>query len=174
MKENDSRTTALGKDLKAVAASAAGRQGVLWTLEGSEDLNANLVRFGSGRGVGEHVKDEVDVVFVGVSGSGFIEVGGEERALGAGARSSSPRAPGDRPGPRRRTSPISPSTSGGGRYESALAKDPEPRNGNRTRRRSDGRGERETRERGRAEDGGSEKEAWNMGERRTSVIERIL
>ncbi len=67
-----------------MAASVAGRQGVVWTLEGRGDLNANLVRFGSGRGVGEHVNDEVDVVFVGVSGSGFIEVGGEERALGAG------------------------------------------------------------------------------------------
>ncbi|MEJ7843564.1 MAG: cupin domain-containing protein [Rubrobacter sp.] len=67
-----------------MAASAAGRQGVVWTLEGGGDLNANLVRFGPGRGVGEHVNDEVDVVFLGVSGSGFIEVGGEERALGAG------------------------------------------------------------------------------------------
>jgi quercetin dioxygenase-like cupin family protein len=84
VRKHDPVTTALGKDLKAVAASAAGRQGVLWTLEGSEDLNANLVRFGSGRGVEEHVNDEVDVVFVGVSGSGFIEVGGEERTLGAG------------------------------------------------------------------------------------------
>jgi mannose-6-phosphate isomerase-like protein (cupin superfamily) len=84
LKEHDPVTTALGEDLKAVAASAAGRQGVVWTFEGSEDLNVNLVRFGSGRGVGEHVNDEVDVVFVGVSGSGFIEVGGEESALGAG------------------------------------------------------------------------------------------
>ena len=77
-------TTALGKNLQAVAASAAGRQGVLWTLEGRGDLNANLVRFGFGRGVGEHVNDEVDVVFVGVSGSGTVVVDGEEFALGPG------------------------------------------------------------------------------------------
>jgi len=77
-------TTALGKDLKAVAASAAGRQGVVWSLEAGSDLNANLVRFEAGRGVGEHVNDEVDVVFVGVSGSGLIEVGGREHTLEAG------------------------------------------------------------------------------------------
>ncbi len=77
-------TTALGKDLKAVAASAAGRQGVVWSLEAASDLNANLVRFEAGRGVGEHVNDEIDVVFVGVSGSGFVEADGREHALGAG------------------------------------------------------------------------------------------
>ncbi len=77
-------TTALGKELKAVAASVAGRQGVVWTLEGRGDLNANLVHFGPGRGVGEHVNDEVDVVFVGVSGSGSVVVDGEKFALGPG------------------------------------------------------------------------------------------
>jgi len=77
-------TTALGKDLKAEAASAAGRQGVVWTLEGRGDLNANLVRFGSGRGVGEHVNDEVDVVFVGVSGSGTVVAGSEKFTLEPG------------------------------------------------------------------------------------------
>ncbi len=84
MKEHDPVTTALGEDLKAVAASAAGRQGVVWTLEGSEDLNVNLVRFGSGRGGGEHVNDEVDVVFVGVSGSGTVVVDGEKFVLEPG------------------------------------------------------------------------------------------
>lgn len=77
-------TTALGKDLKAAAAEAAGRQGVVWTLEGRGDLNSNLVRFGSGRGVGEHVNDEVDVVFVGVSGSGAVVAGGEKFTLEPG------------------------------------------------------------------------------------------
>ena len=36
----------------------------LWALEASSELNANVVRFGAG----EHINDEVDVVFVGVSG----------------------------------------------------------------------------------------------------------
>lgn len=70
-------------DLVAEAVTAGG-EGVVWTLGAGEDINANLVRFGAGRGVGEHVNDEVDVVFVGVSGSGCVEVDGEEHALDAG------------------------------------------------------------------------------------------
>jgi quercetin dioxygenase-like cupin family protein len=76
--------TALPADLEPLSASAAGREGVIWSLEAGTDLNANLVRFGAGRGVGEHVNDEVDVVFVGVSGAGFVEVDGWEHALDAG------------------------------------------------------------------------------------------
>ena len=76
--------TALPADLEALSASAAGREGVIWSLEAGSDLNANLVRFGAGRGVGEHVNDEVDVVFVGASGTGEVEVDGREHALGAG------------------------------------------------------------------------------------------
>lgn len=71
-------------DLADKAAGAGDRCGVVWTLEESSDLNANLVRFGAGRGVGEHVNDEVEVVFVGVSGSGIVMVDGEEHALSAG------------------------------------------------------------------------------------------
>jgi hypothetical protein len=41
---------------------------VIWTLDASSDLNANLVRFGTAQGVGEHVNDEVEVIVVGVSG----------------------------------------------------------------------------------------------------------
>jgi hypothetical protein len=52
-------------DLAGMAA--AGEQtGVIWTLLESDDLNANLVRFEAGGGVGEHINDEVDVIFVGV------------------------------------------------------------------------------------------------------------
>jgi quercetin dioxygenase-like cupin family protein len=71
-------------DLEAIAASSITQEGVLWILDASDDLNANLVRFGTGRGVGEHVNDEVDVVFLGVSGSGFVGVNGEEHTLSAG------------------------------------------------------------------------------------------
>lgn len=76
--------TSLCKDLEAAAASAAGREGVVWSLKAGADLNANVVRFGDGRGVGEHVNDEVDIVFVGVSGSGIVEADGREHALEAG------------------------------------------------------------------------------------------
>ncbi len=71
-------------DLQRALVAAGRQQGVVWTLEESDDLNANLVRFGPGQGVGEDVNNEVDVVFVGISGSGVVEVGGEERALSAG------------------------------------------------------------------------------------------
>jgi quercetin dioxygenase-like cupin family protein len=76
--------TTLPVDLETLAASAVRREGVIWTLEAVADLNANLVRFGAGRGVGEHANDEVDVIFVGVSGVGFVEVDGREHALDAG------------------------------------------------------------------------------------------
>ena len=64
--------------------AAGGRAGVIWTLEESGDLNANLVRFDTGGGVGEHVNDEVDVLFVGMAGSGFVRAGGDEHTLSAG------------------------------------------------------------------------------------------
>jgi mannose-6-phosphate isomerase-like protein (cupin superfamily) len=75
-------------------AVEAGGEGVVWTLGSDEDLNANLVRFGARRGVGEHINEEVDAVFVGVSGSGFVEVDGEEYALERASWSSYPEAPG--------------------------------------------------------------------------------
>jgi mannose-6-phosphate isomerase-like protein (cupin superfamily) len=83
LEEHEPAATTLRTDLEAVAASAKGREGVVWALDASDDLNANLVRFGAGRGVGEHVNDEVDVVFVGVSGAGFVEVDGQAYALKA-------------------------------------------------------------------------------------------
>jgi quercetin dioxygenase-like cupin family protein len=71
-------------NLGEIAGSATGREGVVWTLEGSGDLNANLVRFEAGRGVEEHVNDEVEVLIVGVSGSGLVGVNGEEHPVSNG------------------------------------------------------------------------------------------
>ena len=71
-------------DLRELLAAAGDREGAIWTLEGSGDLNANLVRFDAGAGVEQHVNDEVDVLFVGISGSGTVEVDGEGFALGPG------------------------------------------------------------------------------------------
>ena len=67
---------------------------MIWALEGSDDLNANLVRFDAGGGVGEHVNDEVDVIFLGVAGSGSVRVDGEEHALSAGTLVFVPRGAG--------------------------------------------------------------------------------
>jgi quercetin dioxygenase-like cupin family protein len=81
-------------DLNALAAAVDERTGVVWTLEGSDDLNANLVRFDREDGVGEHVNGELDVVFVGVAGSGFVRVEGEEHPLSAGTLVFVPRGAG--------------------------------------------------------------------------------
>jgi quercetin dioxygenase-like cupin family protein len=71
-------------DLAGMAIGAGGRTGVIWTLQESSDLNANLVRFEAGGGVVEHINDEVDVIFVGVSGAGSVRTNGEEHRLSAG------------------------------------------------------------------------------------------
>src|SRR3712207_551969 len=71
-------------DLNGLTAAAGGRVGGIWALEGCGDLNANLVRFETGGGVGEHVNEEVDVLFVGVAGSGSVCVDGKEHTLSAG------------------------------------------------------------------------------------------
>ena len=71
-------------DLGELLAAAGDREGVIWALQRNDDLNANLVRFDASGGVGEHVNDEVDVLFVGISGSGIVEIEGERHALGPG------------------------------------------------------------------------------------------
>jgi quercetin dioxygenase-like cupin family protein len=64
--------------------AAGARAGVVWTLEQGDDINVNLVRFPAGRGVDEHVNEEVDVLVIGVSGSGLVEVDGCEHHLRPG------------------------------------------------------------------------------------------
>ena len=71
-------------NLKDIAVPAGDRVGVIWTLDTSSELNANLVRFGTGQGIEEHVNDEVEVIVLGVSGSGIVAVDREEHALSAG------------------------------------------------------------------------------------------
>lgn len=77
--------------LARMAEGAAGRSGTVWTLAGSADLNANLVRFDAGGGVAEHANEEVDVLLVGVTGSGVAVVDGEELALEAGSLVFAPK-----------------------------------------------------------------------------------
>jgi mannose-6-phosphate isomerase-like protein (cupin superfamily) len=71
-------------NLKGVAATAGDRAGVIWTLDASSELNANLVRSCIGQGVGEHVNEEVAVIVLGVSGSGIVTVDRDEHALSIG------------------------------------------------------------------------------------------
>jgi quercetin dioxygenase-like cupin family protein len=79
-------------NLHEIIAAAGERAGVVWALQGSEDLNANLVRFAPGQGVDEHTNVEVDVIFVGVSGSGFVMIDGDEHPLSAGTVAFAPKA----------------------------------------------------------------------------------
>lgn len=72
-------------DLWDIAANADGCEGVIWTLVTSDDLNANLVRFGADGGVGEHVNDEVDILLIGMAGSGVVAVNRVEHRLYPGA-----------------------------------------------------------------------------------------
>ena len=108
-------------NLNELAAAAGGRSGVVWKLEASGDLNANLVRFDAGGGVGEHVNQELDVVFVGVAGSGLVRVEAEEHPLGRWC--SCLEEPDARPSPSPMASPTSRSTGGGGRSRSAVEAD---------------------------------------------------
>lgn len=90
MEGQDLRPRADAVDLAGISASVRG-PGTVWTEREGRDLNANLVRFPRGGGVGEHVNEEVDVLFVGVSGSGTVEIDGREHALGAGVLVLAPK-----------------------------------------------------------------------------------
>lgn len=69
-------------DLAALARASAAR-GALWAY-GGDDLNANLVRLAGGDGVAEHVNTEVDVLLVGITGDGVVEVDGRRCPLRVG------------------------------------------------------------------------------------------
>jgi quercetin dioxygenase-like cupin family protein len=69
-------------DLPAIANAAAIR-GPVWTTA-SEDLNVNLVVVRAGEGIAEHVNTELDVLIVGISGEGIVNVNGESHPLTAG------------------------------------------------------------------------------------------
>ncbi len=56
------------------AVDTGGADGVLWTLPGDADLNANLVRLSPGASIPDHRNDEVDVVVVVLDGHGELTV----------------------------------------------------------------------------------------------------
>lgn len=69
-------------DLAEIASRGGGGPGVRWHLPPDGDLNANLVSFPAGGGVGEHRNELLDVLVVGVAGSGEIVVDGTAHPLG--------------------------------------------------------------------------------------------
>jgi quercetin dioxygenase-like cupin family protein len=77
-------TTGQGQmvDLAALAHSATA-PGAIWTRQ-SEDLNLNLLVFTSGEGVADHVNAEVDVLLVGIAGTGAVTIDGTRQILSPG------------------------------------------------------------------------------------------
>jgi quercetin dioxygenase-like cupin family protein len=71
-----------GADLAAMAAATAVR-GPAWRLTDA-DLNANLLVFDAGQGIEPHVNHAVDVLIVGVAGSGAVVIDGAASPLSAG------------------------------------------------------------------------------------------
>lgn len=65
---------AQGADLSAVALNTAVR-GPAWTLTDRE-LNANLIVLDTGQGIEAHVNREVDVLIVGIVGTGTVTIDG--------------------------------------------------------------------------------------------------
>jgi quercetin dioxygenase-like cupin family protein len=68
----------------------ATHAGPIWSLN-SEQLNINLLRFGTGEGIPPHANNEVDVLLVIVEGEGMLMFGDEEHQVHAGAAVLIPR-----------------------------------------------------------------------------------
>ena len=77
-------STEYSATIAEILASAEEQTGVVWSLQESRDFNVNLVQFAEGEGVGEHLNNEVDVLFVGVSGSGEVRINGRLHYLSSG------------------------------------------------------------------------------------------
>jgi quercetin dioxygenase-like cupin family protein len=67
----------------ASRAQASGARGPVWA-HGSTDLNVTLLVLTAGESLARHVNNEVDVLLVGIGGSGSVEVDGITHMLGAG------------------------------------------------------------------------------------------
>ncbi|MEI8281608.1 MAG: cupin domain-containing protein [Armatimonadota bacterium] len=67
-----------------------GSGGAIWGTE-TEDLDATVVRWDSGLGVGLHTNDEVDVIMTVLLGSGSVTVDGETSLLAPGQIAVIPR-----------------------------------------------------------------------------------
>ena len=71
---------------------------MVWALRACGDLNANPVRFEAEGGVEEHANDKVDVILLGISGSGFVKVDGEEHPVSSRTMTFVLKEPGVPPG----------------------------------------------------------------------------
>jgi mannose-6-phosphate isomerase-like protein (cupin superfamily) len=76
-------------DPRALLMSAT-HNGPIWSLN-SEQLNINVLRFGSGEGIPPHINNEVDVLLMIVEGEGVLTLGDEERPICTGQATLIPR-----------------------------------------------------------------------------------
>jgi quercetin dioxygenase-like cupin family protein len=74
----------------AELARTATAPGAAWSQQ-SDELNVNLLVFAAGDGVAQHVNDAVDVLLVGVTGSGAVDGDGSRFVLHPGAALIIPR-----------------------------------------------------------------------------------
>jgi len=84
--DHSERTGTASRSITTVALDrvATGRlvgNGVHWTLEESEDLNVNLVHLDANAEVSSHINTAVDVVILGLEGTGRLAVDGTVEAL---------------------------------------------------------------------------------------------
>ncbi len=80
-------TELIPDDHRFVDLPALARAGLVpgpaWTHQGN-DLNVNLLVFAAGDGVPTHVNTEVDVLIVGIEGTGILEIDGQPQTCSAG------------------------------------------------------------------------------------------
>ena len=81
MNEQNAKVVAMDLLQQSSAASGSGPQ---WAHE-CEDLDVTLLSWAPGKSIAEHINNEVDVVLIGITGSGVVMVEGERHQLAAGA-----------------------------------------------------------------------------------------
>lgn len=64
-------------------ARSAEQDGPAWS-QSTDDLNVNLVVLRAGHSIAEHVNPEVDVLLLGIGGSGRVTIDGNSAELSAG------------------------------------------------------------------------------------------
>jgi quercetin dioxygenase-like cupin family protein len=74
-------------DLRSIVASG---DGVAWSAA-PDGVNVNLVVLGPGGGIGAHRNDAIDVLLVGVDGSGTLVVDGTDHPLHGGSAALVPK-----------------------------------------------------------------------------------
>lgn len=79
---SDNAGTVESYDLPHLAGLALGRKPA-WSHQ-SEDLSLNLISCTAGQGIDHHVNPEVDVLVIGVDGSGTVEIDGHQLVLRPG------------------------------------------------------------------------------------------